>query len=210
MSTPFPPQGPGQGVPPGQGYPPQGQFGHDGPGYGQAWQGAPGYGPQGPAPGAPQQPGQAPGGPAHPQGGWSPQQGPYPPQGQQPQTSQNGGSGVPGALRKAGKSVVKRLIFIAVAAVVIGVGGFLVDNLTGAPVTAKAGDCVAIEGDKPKVVECTDAAAKWQVVARLEDKTQVEFQMSMNICSDHREAEKAYWEGERMGRGYVLCLKPYK
>ena len=94
----------------------------------------------------------------------------------------SGGSRAKGVLRALGTSVVARLIGAVVGVAVIAGGGFLLDHLTGAPSTAKAGDCVKVEGDTPTVVECTAPEAEYQVVARLEDKTEVEFHISRNIC----------------------------
>jgi len=229
-SSPPPPQ-PGYGPQPGQGYPqqgpaPYGQGGYGQPGHGQAGPGqqayggpgyggpgyaqpgygpagygpagqdAPGYGAQGPAPGVQAPPGQFPGGAGLPQEPAAPQP--------------SGGSRAKGVLRALGTSVVARLIGAVVGVAVIAGGGFLLDHLTGAPSTAKAGDCVKVEGDTPTVVECTAPEAEYQVVARLEDKTEVEFHISRNICSGHPEAERAFWEGKKGGSGYVLCLKPHK
>lgn len=187
-----PPQA-AQGYAPG--YPPQqgSQQGHGLPGQ-------PGYGPQ--DPGAA---GWAPaGGQPHPQGHQPPQG--HPPM---PDPAQGGeGPGPKSRFAALGKSVGRRIVVGLVGVGVLVGGGYILDQVNGAPSTANVGDCMAGANEKElKVVECTDPSAAWTVVGKLEDKTQVEFNTNLNICRDFPEAGSAYWEGKRGRSGYVLCLK---
>ncbi|MEU8120554.1 hypothetical protein AB0C21_17740 [Spirillospora sp. NPDC049024] len=76
-----------------------------------------------------------------------------------------------------------------------------------APESAKAGDCVARDGDSVKVVRCTDSNAAFKVVGKVENKTQVQFSVgSSTICRPFPGATSAFWKGEVGGEGYVLCL----
>lgn len=124
-------------------------------------------------------------------------------------------SGLPGAgaevLASAGKSIAKRIIVAVVGLVVLGGAGFVYNQLSGAPSTAKVGDCMAGQNENElKVVDCSDASAQWTVTGKIENKTEAEFTRDREICAQYQDAGSAYWEGERGKAGYVLCLSPRK
>ena len=192
---------PGQ-VPPGQvppGQPPAGQVqpGLTAPEYGASGQTGPGQtGPGQTAPGqAPPEYGQ----PAYPYAeGY-------------PASYQSGLPGTGEVLATAGKSIVKRIVVAVVGVVVLGAAGFVYNQLSGAPSTAKVGDCMAGQNENElKVVDCSDASARWTVTGKIENKTEDEFNRDREICAEYQDAGSAYWEGERGKAGYVLCLSPRK
>jgi hypothetical protein len=109
--------------------------------------------------------------------------------------------------------LVKRIIGILVVAAVVGLGGLAWKYMTGAPETAKVGDCLAGNSEKDlKTVKCDDAKAQHKVVGKLEDKTEAEFDAASdtNPCTAFPTAESAFWEGKKGGKGYILCLEPIK
>lgn len=173
----------------------------------------PSYGP--PAQGPPQQgPGQYGGPPQGPgQYGPPPQgQGQYgpPPQGQ----GQYGGQHAappPEAPPKRTAGIGKRILRSVLGLVVVFGALFAYKQFTGAPETASVGDCmVGQSADALKTAKCDDAAAAWKVVGRLSDKTEAEFDSNEEICKAYPTAETWYWEGDKGGKGYVLCLEPIK
>jgi hypothetical protein len=107
----------------------------------------------------------------------------------------------------------KRIVIYIVVAVVLGVGGLVYRQITGAPSTASVGDCMAGQSeDDLKVVECTEATAAWQVDTKVDDITEAAFNSDteLKLCTGS-ETTTAYWEGGSKGRaGYMLCLKPKK
>jgi hypothetical protein len=135
-----------------------------------------------------------------------PQQGaPVPPDapGQQPGPAPKPSSPIGG--------IVKRIIGAVVVFAVIGLGGLAWKYLTGAPETAKVGDCMAGQtSDELKTVKCDDASAEHKVVGKVEDQTEAQFQQADNPCTAYPTAETFYWEGKKGGNGYVLCLEPVK
>ncbi|MEV1288983.1 hypothetical protein [Micromonospora sp. NPDC049679] len=105
----------------------------------------------------------------------------------------------------------KRVIGAVVAFAVIALGGLAWKQLTGAPETAKAGDCmVGQSADKLKTVECGDAKAEWKVSGKVDNKSESEANDANAMCAAYPASEVAYWEGEKGGKGYVLCLEPIK
>jgi hypothetical protein len=110
--------------------------------------------------------------------------------------------------------LVKGIIALVVLVVLGGLGLLAVKLLNGdAPASAKVGDCLAgTNKDEIKTVKCDDATAKHKVVGKLNDKTEAEFDAASqsNPCTAFPTAESAFWEGEKGGKGYILCLEPIK
>ncbi|MEA5361595.1 hypothetical protein VA596_18775 [Amycolatopsis sp., V23-08] len=70
---------------------------------------------------------------------------------------------------------------------------------------AQVGNCVTESGENyVKIVDCGDSAATLKVVARVEDKTQTEAQVS--ACNAYPDADQVFWEGKEGETGVVLCL----
>ncbi|MFC4108788.1 LppU/SCO3897 family protein [Micromonospora zhanjiangensis] len=110
---------------------------------------------------------------------------------------------------------VKALVIAAVAVVVLVVGGVVGwKALSGSAGSAAVGDCLAGENkDEIKPVKCDDPAARHKVVGKLKDKTEADLDAASkgdNPCSAYPTAESAFWEGEKGGKGYILCLEPVK
>jgi len=76
------------------------------------------------------------------------------------------------------------------------------------PNQAEAGDCMAGQSASAlRIVECTDPAAQWKVLARLEGKTESDHTDS--ACRDHPgTAESFLQDGRRWRKGFILCLGP--
>ncbi|MBF8187327.1 hypothetical protein ITP53_16620 [Nonomuraea sp. K274] len=113
----------------------------------------------------------------------------------------------------AGKVFGKRVVAYAIGAVVLAGGAYVYNQLTGAPTTAEAGDCMAgATANELKVVECADSTATLTVAGRIESKTQQEWEADEEgeMCSAFPDAEQSFWEGEEGKTGYVLCLAPKK
>jgi hypothetical protein len=109
------------------------------------------------------------------------------------------------------KGIVKRVIGAVVVFAVIGLGGLAWKHLTGAPETAKAGECmVGQSADTLKTVDCGDAKAEWKIAGKVDNKSESEADDAAAMCAAHPTSEVAYWEGEKGGKGYVLCLAPIK
>jgi hypothetical protein len=70
---------------------------------------------------------------------------------------------------------------------------------------AQVGNCVTESGENyVKIVDCGDSSATLKVVARVEDKTQTEAQVS--ACNAYPDADQVFWEGKEGETGVVLCL----
>ncbi|GAA0404277.1 hypothetical protein Acor_24250 [Acrocarpospora corrugata] len=111
----------------------------------------------------------------------------------------------------AGKLIVKRVAAGVVGAILLAGGGYVYNQMTGAPEIAKAGDCLAgASADDLKVVACTDPTATLTVAGRVEDKTQKEWEADQEgaMCSAFPSADQSFWEGKEDSTGYVLCLAP--
>lgn len=119
-------------------------------------------------------------------------------------------------------SVLSVLAVIAVLAVVklgFAGGGTATENGTGAPATAAAGrdpDTAAVgncvrggSADDLAVVGCTDPAATYRVVAKV-DGTRAAFDADddLTFCKSAPEADSAFFDGPATGKGYILCLAP--
>ena len=55
-------------------------------------------------------------------------------------------------------------------------------------------------------VGCGDPSARFEVLAKLENKTMVD--ASLDACADVPKATSSYWEGKSGEVGLVLCLAP--
>ena len=89
---------------------------------------------------------------------------------------------------------------------------------------AKAGDCIALEAavkegetsdaSGAKVVDCNSAEAKYNVIGRVDNKTEAEFNADneAKICTEagFTETESWIWSGKPGGKGYILCLTERK
>ncbi|MEV7229381.1 MULTISPECIES: hypothetical protein [Polymorphospora] len=105
--------------------------------------------------------------------------------------------------------IAKQIIGVVVVLVVIAVGGFIWNNLTGAPSTANVGDCmVGQSADDLKTIDCGDATAEWKVVGKISDKTEIEAKDVETVCAAHPTTQVNYWEGKPGAKGDVLCLEP--
>ena len=222
----FPPPQPGQpfqpadagspGQPYQQGQPdqqyPQGQPGQPYPQGQQPYQPGPGQPGQPPYQGVPGQPGQPgpDGQPAFPTYPGQPGQPGFPtyPGQEAPQFSafptekKKSGFGKV-ALRIGGSLVVLLIVFFAKSAIF---GDKAKD--------AKAGDCIAADKDVSKdgttetgakVLDCTDANAKFSVVARIDGETDVK---SKSCDKFFKQNDEFYVYSSTAGKGYLLCLKP--
>jgi uncharacterized membrane protein len=70
---------------------------------------------------------------------------------------------------------------------------------------AQVGNCVTESGENyVKIVDCGTPEATLKVVARVEDKTQIEAQIS--ACTPYPDADQVFWEGKEGETGVVLCL----
>lgn len=107
----------------------------------------------------------------------------------------------------------RRIIALVVLVVVVaGIGILAWSSSKSSPDAAGVNDCVSKSGtDSVKKVSCTDAAAAFRVVGKVEHKTQVDVSLSSGaICKPFPTATSAYWRGEVGKPGYVLCLAPVK
>lgn len=114
--------------------------------------------------------------------------------------------------RSGGREKTVRRISLAVLLfLVAGIMIMVWSTQKNSPDAATTGDCVSRSGDDLKVVACSDAAATYKVVGRVENKTQVQFSVnSGQICGQFANAKSGYWKGEVGKAGYVLCLAPAK
>jgi uncharacterized membrane protein len=70
---------------------------------------------------------------------------------------------------------------------------------------AQVGNCVTESGENyVKIVDCGTPEATLRVVARVEDKTQIEAQIS--ACTPYPDADQVFWQGKEGETGVVLCL----
>ncbi len=191
MSSPFPPGPNGPQQQPNQGgwnqQQPQGQ-------------------PQGQQPGWGQQPpqGQQPGGYPPPAGGSPPAGcGGFPPGGGQP-----GFYGGPPPPPPRSNKVKKIVLPIVGLVVVLGIGlGVKAFSSKDDAASAKVGDCLETInggiGNKklPKITECTDAGAKWKVIAKFNNSTDTD--KCDALPKDQGYFGSFYWTGSKKG---LVCL----
>jgi hypothetical protein len=106
------------------------------------------------------------------------------------------------------RSKRRQLIVLTIFLVlVVAFFGFVWLQTRHSPATAKAGDCVRQTGaNSVRVVACDDPSATFKVVGRVDNKTQVEADLSACDPYTAQGAEQYYWSGEPGKTGYVLCL----
>lgn len=112
-----------------------------------------------------------------------------------------------------GKVFGKRVIAYVIGAAVLAGGGFVYNQLTGAPEIAEAGDCMTgVTAEELKVVACTDPTATLTVEGRIESTPEKEWEADQEgkICSAFPRADQSFWKGKEGKEGYVLCLAPKK
>ena len=112
------------------------------------------------------------------------------------------GAGPVRQVNKKRRQLIALGVLIVVAAGFFGAAWFFTrDNGD----RAKVGDCVKPSGeDSVKIVSCTSPDAAYKVVGRLDDKTQVEAELS--ACDGFSGADAVFWEGKAGDKGLVLCL----
>jgi hypothetical protein len=78
-----------------------------------------------------------------------------------------------------------------------------------AALNAKVGDCLhQVDADTLKVVACTSAEAKFEVLGKIGGKTQSEATGPFSkVCEQWADSTNTYWQGEQGKKGDVLCLK---
>ncbi|MFJ7213903.1 hypothetical protein [Amycolatopsis sp. NPDC098790] len=125
--------------------------------------------------------------------------GPVPP----PQAGVPGPPQPPAAPKKSKRrqKIVLTVFLILVAAVLALV--WVATRSNGE--NAQAGNCVTESGDNyVKIVDCGTPEATLKVVARVEDKTRIEAQIS--ACTPYPDADQVFWQGKEGETGVVLCL----
>jgi hypothetical protein len=79
------------------------------------------------------------------------------------------------------------------------------------PNQAEVGDCMAgKDASDLRTVECTDAAAQWRVLGRLEGKTESDYNSETACAAFPDTAASFYQDGRRLRKGFILCLGPAK
>ncbi|WP_147456953.1 LppU/SCO3897 family protein [Micromonospora pisi] len=78
------------------------------------------------------------------------------------------------------------------------------------PSQANVGECMAGQSvNDLRTVECTDPAATWRVLDRLDDKTETDY--DNGACGAHPDtAASFYQDGRRFRKGFILCLGAVK
>jgi hypothetical protein len=103
------------------------------------------------------------------------------------------------------------IVGVVIALAVAG-GAWLLSR--NEPSNAKVGDCISGgSAQDMKIVGCSDTAAKYKVVGRVENKPQSEFTDDAKLaqnCSPFPTAETGFWQGEEGKNGIILCLEPKK
>jgi hypothetical protein len=79
------------------------------------------------------------------------------------------------------------------------------------PNQAEVGDCMAGKDVSDlHTVECTDAAAQWKVLGRLDGKTESDYNSEDACAAYPGTAASFYQDGRRFRKGFILCLGPAK
>jgi len=104
------------------------------------------------------------------------------------------------------RGLVTLAVLVVVIAVVAAIAAYA---RKGQAASAKVGDCMQQTGTNSlKIIKCTDKNAKFVVVGRVENKTQID--ASIGACSDfdNKGVVSSYWEGKDGvdEKGMVLCL----
>jgi hypothetical protein len=93
---------------------------------------------------------------------------------------------------------------VVVVVVVVGIG-LAIWSSRNSPDGAKVGDCVrSIGSDSVEIIACTDPAAQYKVVGRIENQTAIMARVA--ACDPFPDATQVFWSGQSGGTGYVLCL----
>ena len=97
---------------------------------------------------------------------------------------------------------------VVILAIVLVVTPIVLYNGMDEPGRAKAGDCMAGQNeDDLRMVDCSDAAAEWTVLSRLDDMTEADHTEA--ACSAFPATEASYFQSDRSGDdGFILCLGP--
>ncbi|MGH3715814.1 MAG: LppU/SCO3897 family protein [Micromonosporaceae bacterium] len=108
--------------------------------------------------------------------------------------------------KPAGKGkLIKVLVGVGIVVAALAVLFFVLKDDPG---TAKVGDCIAgTNAEDVTVVDCGSGEAEWKVVGKVDGKTEAEMQTA---CGEFPDAEQAFWQGEKGGKGFVLCMKSAK
>ena len=102
---------------------------------------------------------------------------------------------------KRRQKIVLTVFLIVVAAVLAPV--WVATRSNGE--NAQVGNCVTESGENyVKIVDCGTPEATLKVVARVEDKTQIEARISP--CTPYPDADQVFWQGKEGETGVVLCL----
>ncbi|MEZ0065577.1 hypothetical protein ABIA32_001573 [Streptacidiphilus sp. MAP12-20] len=108
----------------------------------------------------------------------------------------------PAPSKKGARFGMKILIRLGVV-VVLFAGWFVYDQVTGAPSTAKAGDCVQNQGTDSNpdvhVISCSDANAKYKVLKVIDGS-------DSHQCDGLAGIDSAYTETGGNSGSLVLCL----
>ncbi|MCO5996075.1 LppU/SCO3897 family protein [Actinoallomurus rhizosphaericola] len=150
-------------------------------------------------------------------------QAPYPPAGPYPPSpygapSPYGPPGGPDAARRR-----KRALIVLPLALVVLIGIIVAGRLSSHSEDAAVGDCVhrvtsgatQSKDDSIKIVKCTDPAATYKVVGKVEHISKLSLNIRENlpsdggkgICGQFPSATVRFWKGTSKD-GYVLCLAP--
>lgn len=104
----------------------------------------------------------------------------------------------------AGRVTLILLVAGLAALVVLGIS-----QARTSAVTAGVGDCLTGGADATDItkVDCGAPEAGYTVVGKLEDKSELDAQLS--ACDEFADATRVYWEGKRRvtSVGTVLCMK---
>ncbi|HEX5741476.1 MAG TPA: hypothetical protein VFY17_07995 [Pilimelia sp.] len=111
---------------------------------------------------------------------------------------------------------VKVMLVIGIAAIVLAgaVGWQIARHLAYEPEPrAAVGEClVGAQPREMKRVACSDPAARWTVLGKVDQITERQFQADNGLCQAHPAAEYTFWEAadRKNAKGYALCLGPVK
>lgn len=154
--------------------------------------------------------------PRNPQFSQAPQYAPGPQHAPGPQFPPPAGGGAPGTPYavpvpvKKSRSTRRVVALVVLVLVLGGIGLAAYQAQKSNPDSAAVGDCVSKgSAEDVKIVDCTSASAAYKVLGKVDNKTQVQFDLSSKtICEPFAGAQSAFWKGEIGKPGYVLCLGP--
>jgi hypothetical protein len=111
------------------------------------------------------------------------------------------GTPAPAPSRRRRRVVSLSILILLMAAL----GGAIWYFNRNSPDGAKVGDCVRGTGsDSVEVIACTDPAAQYKVVGRVENQSEID--AGISSCDAFDDATQVFWSGQQGGTGYVLCL----